>query len=183
MIKYYDLKQPAGTAADVLTKSLVTSLSCAHLLRRTCQVLKEHHLVMNFGSALFYIDTAFFSIAAIYCLISLLLAALVVKKSSHHSIDQEIEMTEKQASNPEIEKKSTTKPQKSDDEDGEQIEEDVPLPNYQQMSKFLVTSGLLAMLFFFGSLVYDHFLARRTTCSRHLLSIHRYRHSNQPDPL
>lgn len=143
----------------------------------------EHHLFMDFGSALFYIDTTFFSIAAIYCLISVLLAFLVVRKSSHQSLDQEIEMTEKQASNPETEKKKAPAPPKSDDDDGEHLEEEAPLPNYQQMSKFLVTSGLLAMFFFFGTLVYEHFIARKTTRSLSLLSISDYRHPGQPNPL
>jgi hypothetical protein len=114
---------------------------------------------MSFGSAFFYIDTAYFSIAAIYCLISILLLSTVIRQRSQHSLDQEIEMTNK----PEPEKKKTPTTPKPEDGEEEPWEEDAPLPNYQQMSKFLATSSVLTMFFFFGTLVYDHFFASKTT--------------------
>lgn len=75
-------------------------------------------------------------------------------------MDQEIEMTEK----------STTKiepaPKKPETEDGEAAWEiDPPLPNYQQMSRFLVSSGILSQLIFFGTLLVDQFIAPHTTRS------------------
>lgn len=143
-----------------MTKSLVTSLACGHLIRQAARLLKDYHFVLSFGPALFYVNMTFFGLAALYILVCLLLWTSAVRRSPNHSMDQEIEMTEK----------STTKiepaPKKPETEDGEAAWEiDPPLPNYQQMSRFLVSSGILSQLIFFGTLLVDQFIAPHTTRS------------------
>ena len=75
-----------------MTKSLSTSLAIAHVLRRASQLLQEYRLESPLAPAQFYIDTAFFSIAAVYCLVSLLLLTAGLCRNSNQAIDQEIEV-------------------------------------------------------------------------------------------
>ena len=143
-------------------QSLVTSLACAHLLRKACHLLKEYHILMSFGPALFYINTAFFCIAGLYCFVCLFLWLSVLRQNTGRSIDQEIEMTEKPSTSIEP-KPKPSEAEKEGEGNDEAWEVDPPLPNYQQMSKFLATSGLISMLLFFGTLAYEQYWASQTT--------------------
>lgn len=154
-----------------MAKSLVSSLSCAHLASRTIELLWGLHIDIGLGKAAWYIRIVFFSLAAIYCFTSWILWISVVRSSGQSSVQQEIEMTEKQPHIPKQVKKSK-KSESPEEEDTEETEEgyeiDAPIPNYRQTARFLSTTSLLTMLVFFGTLAYRQLLSGNHTSSDRL---------------
>jgi hypothetical protein len=175
MSRYTPIIQPLGTVGEVLSKSLITSLSCAYLASSVIRLLGEWHFDLGLGKISWYTKLAFFCIAILYMIASGFLWLSVMRTSGQSGAQQEIEMAEKQThSHPKQSKK--TKIEQSEEDAQEETEEsyeiDPPTPNYRQTTRFITTTSLFAMIIFFGTLAYKQFWAEHDTSNRDLLQLH-----------